>query len=430
MSTQEISGTFETWDVIGGPKGKTQRRYATVTLPFSVFNKIVETYVFRGSAGPGAAGEQREQDPNHVRKVVLKSMKEGAYTPTPLSCGLHRHHKEKLLIDGDQFALSVDTEAGGRLPLTDGGHRRAAVNLWLSEIDKELEEAASARADGAAPPTKKEKELEELKERLLGAPVTFTLHLDGDTRDDFVNLQAGKKVERAHVQSLLMRKKSKNKEGNELLTEAYELCKMLNKRTDSPFWRIIQFDSAKAALAWNTLCQEGKSDLGYSLVGLAQIGQDYGLDRETLAGLVCRTYQYLLANCSAILEKSGSRAKVLTQPKEGGKKGAASTLIGLAVLVAFRVGKARSARGEVDPAAEEHYKPLIRTVNEKFDKELAGSYSASDKRAYVRDAALSYFRHWNDGKKTKEVRPDEGIPVDLLDLLGWKAYGANKDTDE
>src|SRR5262249_1650502 len=158
-------------------------------LPYGKASELFMPVRYNAMTGKG---EQRDINPAHLRKLK-RAMEAGEYTPTPGSVGLRKKHREALVIEaspgiGETFRLTVNSD--GPLPLTDAGHRMEALALLVKETKAEVEKAKDDKGKAEA-----RAKLDEI----LALPLTFTVHLDGDSQRDFVNLQEGRPVDPAHL---------------------------------------------------------------------------------------------------------------------------------------------------------------------------------------------------------------------------------------
>jgi hypothetical protein len=142
--------------------------------------------------------------------------------------------------------------------------------------------------------------------RVDAQPITALVHLDGDTRADFVNLQAGKAVDAAHLLSLKIHSKMTGEKEGPALELAFGIAKVLHETSISPFHRQLRFDSNGLAIPFSTLCSKGASDLGTSVVGLAKVGLSAQEPKSAkwLAFAVVEAYMALEANAPELLVMS------------------------------------------------------------------------------------------------------------------------------
>jgi hypothetical protein len=174
--TWELRGKAETSSLTD--KG---RRFFVVTKPFGEARQLYKTNLYSARTGQG---EQRTIIPAHARKL-RREMEQGTFTLTPVSVGVTPSQAKEVRYEEDGLAV-LTVKEGDPLPLTDGGHRFAALELIRQAAGDSLQKART------------EQEKAEAEKRLAvvdAQPITAVIHLDGDTQQDFVNLQAGRAVD-------------------------------------------------------------------------------------------------------------------------------------------------------------------------------------------------------------------------------------------
>jgi hypothetical protein len=325
-------------------------------------------------------------------------MEVGQYTPTPTAANLGKEHCKVVsyITQGDgseSFRLELD----GRHPLTltDGGHRLAAIDMLLDEASSRLN-AATSEPERAKWQTK--------VQEINSLPITCTLYLDGNSRHDFVNLQQGRQLDASHLFSLRVRQNLCEDKEQVL---AFEVAQSLHKKDDSPFKKLIRFDSRGVLpLPVTTLCSRGSSDLATSLVGLAKVGTGR-FDANRLTEILTVTYRTLKTRAPELL----ASGKVLTPIAEDGSKGSATMLIGLAVCLAHRA--AGREGGNIDDVTMNE---LVEAAKETLDKPVDRGFSGPQKRELMRRFAVKFFANDQNPKHQE-------IPVALLRTLSASAFG-------
>ena len=382
---KKLRGNVITWTLAGRT-----RRLAEISLPFK---EARELFVPAPYDALKNEGEQRDVKMSHVRKLK-RAMEAGEFTPTPGAVGLREQHVkavkyQTLRNKTTVFDLEVDSKQP--LPLTDGGHRMESLNQLLLEANELLAQSKD----------KQEKlNYEARVNEILALPFCCTLYLDGDTRQDFINLQSGRSLDSSHLFSLQMEQKSFD---NPAFRTAYKVAQELHNRTDSPFKNIIRFDSAGLnPLPIKTLCSDGASDLATSLIGLAKVGGD---KPDELATSVIEIFKALQKEATGLLDSR----KVLTPLGNGGTKGSATMLIGLAVCFTHRV--ALSPDKERSTFMEE----LLLTAMETLDREMRGGFSGPRKRELMGAFAKRFF-------ESVQTPKHEGLPVTLLKTLSSSTF--------
>jgi hypothetical protein len=394
MATGKLCGKYHTWNVCDN-----KRVFGEVTVPFGDAKLYLMTYRYNALNG---RGQQRDIEEPHARKLK-GAMEDGSYTPTPASANVEARHKKNLTTKDDgTFVLEVDSD--DPLALTDAGHRFES----LGRIVREQEEIVK----GEATPEAKEK-AERWLQQALAAPVTVTIYFDGNPQLDFLALQAGRQVDPAHLLSMSIQR-NLNKDPS--FKAAFEVAKLLHKTPESPFHNLVRFDSKKktsgsllSLMPISTLFQKGSSDIATSLLGLARVGLsgDKAFTNEAMAHGVIEITKVLAKDAKELLEAG----KVLTPPRDGGTKGSATMLVGLAVCLAYRMKQLGH-----DVPHEEDLSRLVAAAKQHMNRETAGSFSGPDKRTMLGQFAKSFFADLTCEKH-------HGIPTQLLRTLSASTFG-------
>lgn len=382
-----LEGQVHTWTL--DKTGENVRKYTTVTIPFGLAREVFKADKFNANTG---RGEQRDLVPPQVR-ALRTAMLNGTYTPTPVSIGLRPRHREAMVLDGDTVKLPI--YQGDQLPQTDGQQRFGA----LAEIWKLAKEAGD----------------DEMLKLVEAAPITATINLDGDTKEDFINLQLGRSVDASHMLSLKVKAGllgDKEKGGMKI---AFGAAKVLADNPDSPFAKLIRFDSkagttAVSKLPITTLAAKGTSDLATSLFGLARVGGDEA-DAGKLAYSVVAAYNAIKDKHPELLEEG----MPLTPPTEGGTKGSATMIVGLGVCLAYRLkmqGLELPEQADLDK--------LVKAAKKTLKNSTRGNFSSQTKRELMREFAGELFHDLRD-KDTFH----EGIPVGLLRTLSCSTFAVS-----
>jgi hypothetical protein len=359
------------------------RRFLSLVLPYGEARTIFRPDVYNALNG---RGEQRQEIDGHVR-AIRKDMMEGNFTPTPVSAGLRKRHLERLVECG-KGEVSLEVDPGDPLPLTDGQQRFGA----LRQIAELAEQAGDA----------------ELLDKVLGLPVSVMVHVDGDTQRDFLNLQKGKPVATDHLLSLRIQQKLVGEKDYASVKLAADTAKALNGSVESPFHKIVRFDSkGMGSLPLTTLCSRGASDLGTSLVGLARVGLSASIkDSKKLAYYVVSVANGLREHAPELL----GDGLPLTPPPEG-TRGSCTMLVGLAVCLAYRL----KVLGRALPEAEDLEK-MAEAAKATMARPISGNFSSQTKRLLLREFAAEFFADL-------KVERHEGVPAELVRTLSASAYG-------
>ncbi len=361
------------------------RKYMVVTVPFETAKNIFRTDVFSALT---QTGEQRAVFGAHSRKI-RKAMQSGNYTPAAFTVGIRDSHKEGLSFadvevdEGDgprnYTEATLELAEGDYLPLVDGGHRTDALN--------EIGEAAAK------------------------LPVTTLVLLDGNTALDFLNLQSGRTVDRAHMLSLNVARNSNTKD-HEVVKLALEAGRILATNTESPFYNVVKFDSTGlTGIPISTLASKGASDIGTSLVGGARIARFVEKDAAWLAACIIKVYKTLKEKSPDLF----ATGRVLTPPPYG-TRGSATMFVGLGNMLAYRLAAQKSA-----VPTEKDLQVLVDAAEQTCDKVVKGNFAGPVKRNVLGDFADKFFADVVDVDKTHE-----GVPLELVNLLSTSTFGVSK----
>jgi len=375
---EKLQAPIYTWELNGH-----SRRFAQVVTTYAIAKELYQARRYNALTGKG---EQRQNMEPHARKLAV-AMWDGVYTPTPISVGLSKKHRESLVFSKDNRSFTLEVNSEDPLPLTDGDHRLAGIHKLYKEAKENLKRSKT---------DEDKKKYDAAVKAIESLPISATLHIDGDTQWDFVNLQQGRPVDRAHMLSLNIQQKRYDDPSYKL---AFETAKTLAKDEESPYFGQIRFDSRGIApLPLSTLVAKGSSDIGTSLLGLARVGET--LKAEDLASAITTVYKALKKSAPAVLESG----KPLTTIANGGTKGSATMLIGVATCYVF-AGRPKDLT------------PLIEAAQE-LNEDLAGNFSGPTKRAYLRKFAQAYFK--------KKDNLHEGIPTELVEKLSASTFAITR----
>lgn len=373
--TKEISGKVYEWAINGK-----SRKYMQLTMPYEEFAQFFKPDLYNHKDGKG---EQRAIVNSHRNKLE-KAIIEGVYTPTTLSASLRERHRKNLLIENDACTLTVSSE--DPLPLTDGGHRCAAI----ADIIKDNEELA---------------------EQAKQLPISFLLLLDGAPQCDFINLQAGRTIDASHMFSLKLKAKMLDKETAALYKTAQDIAEKLNKNIGSPFKSHIAFDSrSQSTLKITTVCAKGSSDLSTSLIGVAKVMEAFKSSNKDLPAEIITSIKNYVDEKAPELFEAG---KALT-PLPEGTKGAATMLIGVGLVVLFKMSSDGKEAIENKDLAK-----MLSAAKASLDVDVSGGFPAQMKRKLMGEFAAEFL---SDNKDEKH----EGVPVTLLNIISPSAFGLSQ----
>jgi hypothetical protein len=380
-----LEGPVHTWGLGGG------RRFLSVVVPYRTARDVFVADLYDAKKG---SGEQRREIDSHVRAIRRDMLAPGGeYTPTAVAAGLRGRHLDGLVVEGGVGRLDVSPETP--LPLTDGQQRFAAL--------RQIVEAAEKAGDA------------DLLEAALSAPIEVTVHVDGDTQRDFLNLQKGRPVDGAHMLSLKVQQRLVPQKDYADQKLAQDVAKVLNASPESPLNKMVRFDTrGYGPLPVTTLCAKGASELAVSLVGLARVGHAAGIkDPRRLAFLLVSAVEALKARHPHLVPEAEEGGNMPLALPPNGTKGAATMLVGLAVCLAYRLKTRGTSLPDDDDLAR-----LAAAAASTFKHPVKGNFSSQFKRALMREFAAEFFH----GLKLER---HQGVPVELLRILAPSAFGCS-----
>jgi hypothetical protein len=374
MEPVTLTGNVNVWKL-----GNAERKYMVVTLPFKQAREILKARYFSVDSGEG---EQRGAVASHVSNI-RKDMENDKFSPTPAAAGLTDASLQGMQLK-DNIATVVVTEP---LPLLDGGQRFGALEALL----------------------------EKDKQEVLDLPITFSLYLDTRNKENFLNAQKGRPVDKAHMLSLQVGASLNNTKIGPYLSKAMDIARILYNDEKSPFYKLIKFDTqSKAPYPISTLCAKGASDLATSLVGLAKLAEKFGKDTTWAANAITTIYQAVKDKAPELLQLG----KVLTPPPEG-SRGSATMWIGLGTLLAYHWALPEYKDKEFIEGTG--VDKLVETAKKSCDHMIRGNFAGPKKRSLMGDMAYSYYAEVNTVKFYNEE-----IPLDLVEILSYSAFNIKK----
>lgn len=383
-----LKGEIHHWK-IGDNKG---RRFFVNTLPLKEVQGFLGASIFNALRG---TGEQRQLRQSHVKELE-REMVEDHYTPTVFSANMVATHFDNFKEHQDgTYSLTVfDTDP---LHCTDGNHR---LNGLLDLLEN----------------------YEEYKTTVAELPITLITYIDGDPKEDFINLQAGQAIDKSHLTALRVKTGDFSEKMNPIMKLAFKTANLLDKKGGgSHLEQKIQMDSrvAKGAalIPLSVLMPEGASQDATTLTGGAKIAQQYEKDAKWLADIYVKTWKVLEDDCPQAVE-SGK----LLCPFPAGGKGSSSLIVGLGNIVAFRTGW--SDRTE---PSEKDMDRLAEIVKHSFNLDVPdGGIAANVKRTFMYEFTKRYCQDLTIGDHGKIATLD-GIPKPLVKLWSASTFGISKE---
>ncbi len=354
------------------------RKYVTVQLPVTDANKLFKPETFSSETGQG---EQRFVNYPHQKKITA-AMQDGRFTPTGWTASITEEQRARMKVENGRFTLEL---ADDTIPLIDAGHRQASLASLL--------------------------ENDEFKPSVETSWVDICVLLDGNRREDFLNLQFGRPVDKSHLQSLTVAEGLLDEKNGPALKLAYEAAKILSSDKESPFYNSIRFDTGGASgIPISSLMAKGASDISTSLVGGARVALEAGHDAKWLANTVQAAFNAVKAGAAEL-----TRPRHRLCPPPNGNKGPATMIIGIGNLLAYRL----TAHNREIPN-DEDLKILIRSIRGTLAGEIAGNFSGPSKRTLMGEIATVLYDDVLDDDN------HEGVPLKLVTMWGTSTFGVKK----
>lgn len=256
--TYELVGRVHSWQYDDEHK---PRHFMFVQVPFSFLLNFVDVSIYNDTTGKGV---QREEITGHVNSLE-KDIRNGDYTPTPFAAHARPVHMVKNRTENPDGTTTVIVASNAKLTSSDGGQRGRALRRLL------------LKAGDAAQ-----------KERIENLPIGLTVYLEPDRHvQDFINMQKGKNMDRAHLKSLLHRHgKDKDNKNYPLIETCRQVLHGLNEDQSSYLNREVRFDTLDSGhLRWDALSATGSSELATSFFGGAIIAKNFGKDADWLTAV-------------------------------------------------------------------------------------------------------------------------------------------------
>lgn len=372
-----------------------KREYISFTMPFGQAKEVFKCDPFKASKN---TGEQRGIVNKHANKLK-KAMETDSFTPCCIHVGIRKEHMNMLNIEQDGMACCTIPD-GVTLPITNGGHRFESLSRIIRGFEDVIKKATTQEEKQAA-----QASIDTVNQQ----PVTCILMLNGNTQDDFINLQLGKTVDGAHNLSINVLRQHLGKDGA-VTTLGFKIANLLATNRDSAFQRNIRFDSVgHAGYPISTLCSKGVSDRMTSLLGLATLGIEHEKDAKWLAWNV-------IVAC-AVLKKEApelvAERHLLTLPPDG-VRGAATMLIGLGICLAYRtILVGGDLPGPNDTNA------MIEAAKKTLSGETHSNFSGQGKRKLIGEFTKAFFSDLG-------VEKHEEVPIGLLKMFIPSSFGVSK----
>ena len=359
---QELSAILNYWQLEDNI-----RRYAVVTLPFKEASEIFKPNVYLADTGEG---EQRQQCVGHINRIA-KDIKADKFTPTAVAVGMSDKTTYSLEQKGEVIYVTIQLN-NTTLPLLDGHQRFASIQKLIDAGVKAAE----------------------------NFPITALIHLDNRNKENFLNAQKGRPVDKAHMFSLQANTGAFKDNVAAAAKLALEIAQLLNEDKESPFYRFIKFDSRGIApLPVSTLCSKNPSDLATSLVGTAKIAILFGKDAAWAAKIITDTFTAFTTYASSAPSLKDNN--VLTPPPNG-SRGSATMIIGVTNLVAYHVA---STPDLIDG------RKIVEAIGKVFKHRINGNFAGPKKRKLMKALLEEYFKD---------------VPIELLKCLSYSTFAMKK----
>lgn len=363
--------------------GNEKRNYIIYTLPFKTAREILKVHVFKGQGD----GEQRAQVPGHIKKLKT-AIQDGTYTPTAFNAATDKHHNINITENNGKVKVEFEADETKPLRLVDGQQRMSALEQLYDQ--------------------------EDLKQQIADLPITMFVYLNGSPKADFLRLQMGKPVDKAHILTLQINQK----EFGEDVSNTYKLALQIGRnlaarKTPSPISGLVRFSSIGTGIPISTFLSKNASDIGCSLFGSAKITAQFNKNAQWFTEICSTIFQTISEEIGHILEAG----KILCPPPEG-HAGGSSLLIGISNIVAYRCGLK-----DLDTPTDQCVARLISTLNDIFDIEAAKKMSLQHRREYLGDFTTIYLE---DIGIAQSLKMHHNIPMALILLLSPSTFNAPK----
>lgn len=355
------------------------REWISVNIPFSEARQVFKPEQYSADTGEG---EQRGLVEGNV-KVIRAAVDNKDFTPCSVGVGL-RPDQQKYVKRTEDGKAIVEIPDAVTLPVLDGGHRLEVFERLLT--------------DG--------------KQEVLGWDVPVMLHLNGDPKRDFLNLQKGRPVDKAHMQSLQVQTNLLPEKHAASISLAYKLAKALSADKDSPFYNQMRFDTRGASgIPVSSFTSKNASDLATSLVGAAKILQLAQKNESWYVSVLLEAFKAI----KAFAPETTDLGKMLCPPPSG-TKGSATMIIGVANMYAYRLmltGK--------EPSDKLELAALVKAVKLTMAQSVRGTFSGPVKRKTMQDFADKLF-----ADAVKSADTCQGVPAALVTLLSVSTFNLPK----
>jgi hypothetical protein len=373
------------------------REFVSLVLPFSTAKRVFRPYKYDAN---NDVGEQRGEVTSQIR-LLSKELENGHYTPAPVHAGVYDVHTKVMERHGDEVTISWEDRIPP-LPLTNGQQRFCAIQALL---DKAIKAGDTAKQD-----------------LINSCPIPILLLLDGNTKEDFIHLQLGKKVDASQLCSMKIATGRFKEKDLALMNLCMQAARRLDTDCKSPLHKSIKFDSNPLRyMPINTLISNGASDNACSLYGFAKLAVNAeDADGVLIANTITECYNKLFDAEPRLFDP-----KFLLCPPPDGTKGGATLMVGIASLYFYKQ--------LVLEQHEDNYwwvnldESLVTHAKTHFLKTAGGNLSGPIKRQIMGRFALDFFEDlWTppldtDGKSVVDqlpVRPYDCIPTPLVELWG------------
>ena len=402
----KIAGKVLDFDVSGF-----SRKYIVGAMRYGNMRTVVGAETFDSKTGQG---EQRAVIAAHAKKLK-RDMALGKFSPTTWTIGTRDFHRKAIKVDKNQMA-TLEVDEKNKLPLLDGNNRTEALELL--------------RVEGGA-----------MQRTVDNQMIPYLLYLDGDTREDFITLQAGRPVSRDHILSVRISTGLVDSKFAPYYAVATEAAQILHSEVESFCHNLIQFDSkgVKLPLSLNTLCSKSASDLAFSLYGGAKIachylkGESVENQAKWLSKQILEAYNVIKGSpsISKLLENG-----YLLSPIPKGTKAGTTMLLAIGNMLA-----ARLMLTDKKEASEDCLDLLHECVETNLGVLIRGNSSADKKRELFNPFCVDFFEDLvaTSNKETisededdeidvpkKYIGGHEGIPIILITLLSQSTFNVSK----
>ena len=335
--------------------------YCVGALP--LYKILDMSYVYQYDA-QNNDGEQRGLNTTHL-KNLKKAILSNSFTPSPITLFVEDN---QFTIKGSMATLHFDKDEPFRV--IDGGHRLAAFES-IAHKDVKLSRRIKS----------------------MQLPVIFVL--GGSPRDNFINLQMGKAVDRSQLLSMKVQSNGFTGETKRHYDWAHEACSLLHNSSNSPLFGVFKFDSSSDGVGFNAVARNSSSDNITTFLGASKLAKHYGLSPKDYVKFLVEVY--MLCYKANLM----TQGKILCLPPTG-KVVSMNVFIGVVNVLLFMKQNNMEINSDTT-------KDILKTHLNDITN-LSNKFSATGRREFFKVLCGDLFKDSN-------LPSYEGIPESFLNIF-------------